>query len=59
MNVTLADVDVARVRILDVAHSELAALSPAIFRQHSEERDIGQGINLDAYAVAKISYQRK
>lgn len=59
VNVTLADVDVARVRILDVAHSELAALSPAIFRQHSEERDIGQGINLDAYAVAKISYQRK
>ncbi|OWF78984.1 hypothetical protein B4907_17000 [Yersinia kristensenii] len=58
VSVTLAEVGVARVRILDVAHSEPAALSPQLFRQESDERNIGQGISLDAYAVARISYQR-
>ncbi|MGP2516920.1 hypothetical protein [Yersinia sp. 2545 StPb PI] len=58
VNVTVADVDLVKVRILDVAHSEQAALSPQLFRQASEARDIGQGISLDAYAVARISYQR-
>lgn len=58
VNVTVADGEIAEVRILDVAHSEQAALSPQIFRQKSESRDIGKGISLDAYAVAKISYQR-
>lgn len=58
VNVTLADVGVAQVRILDVAHSEQAALSPQHFRQESDVRDIGQGLTLDAYAVARIHYQR-
>ncbi|CNH04005.1 hypothetical protein [Yersinia pekkanenii] len=58
VNVTLADVGVAQVRMLDVAHSEQAALSPHLFRQKSEVQDIAEGISLDAYAVARISYQR-
>ncbi|AHM75231.1 hypothetical protein [Yersinia hibernica] len=58
VSVTLADVGVAQVRILDVAHSELAALSPDRFRQQSDVLDTAAGIRLDAYAVARISYQR-
>lgn len=71
VSVTLAEVGTAQVRILDVAHSELAALSPALFRQksavirqksavrqQSEVQESGVEVSLDAYAVARISYQR-
>lgn len=58
VRVALADVEWAEVRLLDVAHSEIAALSPERFRRSRAVQNIGQGIDLDAYAVATLSYQR-
>ena len=58
VKVALTNVDWAHVRLLDVTNSEIAALSPQVFRQSREVQNIGKGIDLDAYAVATISYQR-
>lgn len=58
VKVNLVDVAWAQVRLLDVEHIEIAVLSPQVFRHSSEVKNIEKGIDLDAYAVATIRYQR-